>query len=210
GERRLRAVRLLGWATVPVLVRHIADEHLLEAALVENLQREQLTPVEEALAYRALLDQYGYTQESLSQRVGKDRSTIANTVRLLALPQAVQQDLEEGRLSAGHARALLAVSDPARQIGIRNVILAKGLNVRETESLVNRQRPSATPSVKPSLPQREEVLFQSAQDTLERQLATRVIIRRAPGTQGEGAGKIEIEYYSLEDFNRLYERLNRS
>lgn len=140
GERRLRAIRLLGWAAAPALVRSIPDDGLLEAALVENIQREPLSPIEEATAYRQLLDDHGYTQETLSHRVGKDRSTIANMVRLLALPEPVQHDLEVGRLTIGHARALLAIADAARLRHVHRLILGKGLSVRETEALVARER----------------------------------------------------------------------
>jgi ParB family transcriptional regulator, chromosome partitioning protein len=205
-------VQSLGWREVPVLVREVPDEALLEAALVENLQREQLTPIEEAAAYRALLEHYGYTQEALAARVGKDRSTIANMVRLLALPRLLQEDLDEGRLTIGHARALLGLPEPERQLALRNLVLERGLSVRETEQLVQRDRSrrvpgGAAPGPAPALPPREALQFQAVQDMLERRLATRVRIQH--GAAGSGAGRIEIEYYSLDDFNRLYELLVR-
>jgi ParB family chromosome partitioning protein len=210
GERRLRAARLLGWTHVPALVRTVPDDFLLETALVENLQREQLTPMEEATAYRTLLDRYGYTQETLAERVGKDRSTIANLVRLLALSPPLRQDLDAGRLSVGHARALLAVPDPERQVALRNVVLTRGLSVRETESLIARERGRDTPGAgqappppRPG-PNREELSLQAARQILERRLATRVAIRR----EGQAGGRIEIEFYDLEDFNRLYALLS--
>ena len=140
GERRLRAMRLLGLKVVPALLREIPDEKLLEAALVENIQREPLNPVEEAEAYRALLNRYGYTKEALALRVGKDRSTIANMVRLLALPPLLKEDLADGRLSAGHARALLTLSGADRQIALRGVVIERGLSVRETERLTARAK----------------------------------------------------------------------
>lgn len=209
GERRLRAIKTLGWGNAPVLVRKIADDALLEAALVENLQREQLTPLEEAQSYRTLLDEYGYTQETLSRRVGKDRSTIANMVRLLALPGTLQEDLEENRLSVGHARALLAVDDTHTQLELRNLILAGELSVRETEQLVNRARDKAAlpPQAQP-LPEtpEEEMLrmqYQAVQESLEQHFATKIAINR----QGQHGGKVEIEFYSLDDFNRIYELL---
>ncbi|HKJ00126.1 MAG TPA: ParB/RepB/Spo0J family partition protein [bacterium] len=216
GERRLRAVQHLGWQEVPVLVREVPDDALLEAALVENLQREQLTPIEEAAAYRTLLDQYGYTQEALAVRVGKDRSTIANMVRLLALPLLLQEDLDDGRLTIGHARALLGVAEPDRQLGLRALVLQRGLSVRETEQLVQRERsgapaPGAVPpadAAPPALPAAESLQFQAVQEMLERRLGTRVTIQRA-GQASAGTGCIEIEYYSLDDFNRLYELLVR-
>lgn len=219
GERRLRAVRLLGWQWAPALVREVPDEQLLEAALVENLQREELTPIEEATAYRTLLDQYGYTQDTLAGQVGKDRSTIANLVRLLSLPLSLQEDLETGGLTTGHARALLAIPEPDRQVALRNVIVERGLSVRETERLVNRARKSGTNATdgrlakqagSVELPTGLALQFQAVQEMLERRFSTRVIIRR--GEQGNAAteaGRIEIEFYSLDDFNRLYELLVR-
>jgi ParB family transcriptional regulator, chromosome partitioning protein len=215
GERRLRAVQSLGWQEVPALVRAVPDEALLEAALVENLQREQLTPIEEAAAYRTLLDQLGYTQEALAARVGKDRSTIANMVRLLSLPPLLQEDLDEGRLSIGHARALLGLPEADRQLALRGVVLERGLSVRETEQLVQRARapareaaPGTATGAAAALPPAETLQFQAAQEMLERRLATRVtILHRGSGSAGNG--RIEIEYYSLDDFNRLYELLVR-
>ncbi|MDH5752604.1 MAG: ParB/RepB/Spo0J family partition protein [Deltaproteobacteria bacterium] len=218
GERRLKAITLLAWENAPVVVRQIPDANLLEAALVENLQREQLTPLEEALAYRTLLDQYGYTQEALSRRVGKDRSTIANMIRLLSLPQSIQQDLDHGRLSVGHARALLAVTDPVKQLALRKSVLTRDLSVREVEQLVNRERETAARKTggdkgEAAAPHRdngrlrEELHFTAAAETLERSLGTRIGIRRQGRDTPEGGGCIEIEYYSLEDFNRLFEIL---
>lgn len=219
GERRLRAVRLLGWQWAPALVREVPDEQLLEAALVENLQREELTPIEEATAYRTLLDQYGYTQDTLAGQVGKDRSTIANLVRLLSLPLSLQEDLEAGGLTTGHARALLAIPEPDRQVALRNVIVERGLSVRETERLVNRARKSRTNATDGrlaeqaggvELPAGLALQFQAVQEMLERRFSTRVIIRRGEqGSAATEAGRIEIEFYSLDDFNRLYELLVR-
>ena len=211
GERRLRAVRHLGWKTVPVVVRQIPDEALLETSLVENLQREQLSPIEEALAYRTLLDGYGYTQETLAPRVGKDRSTLANMVRLLALPVSLQEDLESGRLSVGHARALLAVEEMDRQFALRDLVVKRRLSVRETERLVQleQQRRSSRPDdpSKPETPDAEALNFEAARNSLERQLGTRVAIQQGPDGQG---GRIEIEYYDMDDFNRLYDLFLRS
>ena len=211
GERRLRALRLLGWAEAPALVRDIPDGGLLEAALVENLQREQLTPVEEAAAYRQLLDRHGYTQETLARRLGRDRSTIANMVRLLALPLAVREDLDAGRLSVGHARALLAVGDARRQQALRRIVLGRGLSVRETEALVGQEklravegkggkRPSARSMPPPPL---LHPRWRELQDRLERRFGTRVRIEPVPGA----GGAIRIEYADGEDFNRIYDLL---
>lgn len=207
GERRLRAVKELGWEHAPALVRNIPDDELLEAALVENLQREPMTPVEEAQAYQDLLADHGYTQDSLAERVGKDRSTIANMVRLLALPLPIQHDLEEDRLTIGHARALLALTDLERQMEVRNAILAGSLSVRETERLVNRQRQplSSKAQTAQQATQDDEVKLNAAKEVLEDRLATKVNIHAPP----QKTGKIEIEFYSLEDFNRLFDLLRK-
>jgi len=204
GERRLRALRLLGWPAAPAIVRAIRDAELLEAALVENLQREPLTPIEEAQALRDLMERHGYTQESLAARIGKDRSTISNLVRLLELPLPIQEDLEAGRLSAGHARALLAVPDTVLRIALRNEVLRRSLTVRETERLIRLQaedRSGATdaPGEEPPPASPE---FQHARHMLERKLGTRVAIH-----ERDGQGRLEIEFYSLEDFNRLFDWL---
>jgi ParB family chromosome partitioning protein len=208
GERRLRAIRLLGWASAPALVRAVPDEALLETALVENLQREPLSPIEEATAYRQLLVEHGYTQETLAQRVGKDRSTIANMIRLLALPQAVQQDLEAGRLTIGHARALLAVTDAARLRHLHRLVLGKGLSVRETEALVARERApvraaGGRPVAQPPAPALGPK-WQAAQERLERALGTRVTISL---DDSKSSGKVVIDFCDLDDFNRIYELL---
>ena len=202
GERRLRAVQWLGRVTIPAVVRHIPDRDLLETALVENLQREQLTPVEEAQAYRDLLDLHGYTQDTLAQRVGRDRSTIANLVRLLALPQALQDDLEEGHLTIGHARALLPLEDVPRQLELGQRIVQEGLSVREVERLVKRLLAQQPPTPEPPAPPLDPA-YTAVQHLLERRLGTRVAIH-----QQNHQGRIEIEFYSLEDFNRVYEMLS--
>ena len=209
GERRLRAIKSLGWAHAPALVRAIADDDLLEAALVENLQREQLTPIEEAQSYQDLLNAHGYTQDSLASRVGKDRSTIANMIRLLALPNSIQNDLEEDRLTVGHARALLALTDKEAQLTIRADILARELSVRETERLVTRTRQPLTGKKTGAGAQteRDSVKFAAAKDALEQTLSTRVAIHPQPNP--DKPGRIEIEYYSLEDFNRLFDLLRK-
>ena len=205
GERRLRAIRHLGRTAAPALVRKISDRDLLEAALVENLQREQLSPIEEAQAYRELMRRFGYTQENVAQRVGKERSTVANMVRLLGLPHPIQQDLETGRLSVGHARALLPIGNPARQIAIRDAVISGGLSVRDTENLVKSEvigsGGEAAGSDRPNQA-RLDPQFQAVQDALERRYGTRVTIR-----QKQHQGRVELEFYSLDDFNRIYDLL---
>ena len=210
GERRLRALQYLGRSHTPAVLRQVADDALLEMALVENLQREPLTPIEEAQAYRALMDAHGYTQERLAARLGKDRSTIANLVRLLSLPPGIQTDVEAERLSVGHARALLGCGDPVRMVMLRDLILARDLSVRDTERLLRadhlRQNRTLTDKheVAPTAADgdRVNVQYEAAREELERALGTRVTFHR----QGPG-GRMEIDFYSLDDFNRLYDLL---
>ena len=208
GERRLRALRLLGRRTVPAIVRRISEDALLEMALVENLQREPLTPVEEARAYRALIDAHGYTQEELAERIGKDRSTIANMMRLLSLPETVQADLEEERMSVGHARALLGCEDPALMLRLREQVLAGELSVRGVERRIQENRRTVAggdaDGARARLPDSRELSYQQARETLEQHLGTRVTIHASGDT-----GRLEIEFYSVDDFNRLYDALLR-
>jgi len=193
GERRLRAAQQLGMEQVLVTIHDCADGELLEIALIENIQRENLNPLEEARAYRRLGDEFKLTQEEIAKRVGKDRSTVANTVRLLQLPQEVQREIERGTLSAGHARALVNAGPEAAKIKLAREIVARRLTVRETEKLAKRHaRPQA------------DVELQAAEHRLTEALGTRVRLRTRRG----GAGKIEIEYYSLEGLNALIDRLS--
>lgn len=216
GERRLRAMHLLGWRRAPALVRTIPEEHLLETALVENLQREPLTPIEEAQAYRALLEHHGYTQDTLARRVGRDRSTVANLLRLLRLPARLQQDLDEARMSVGHARALLALDGVEPQLALREIILEQGLSVRETERRVNkalRRTGRGGGAAEPGAAANPKL--DAAQEALENRFRTRVAISQGakagggmePGGGMESGGRIEIEYYSVDDFNRIYDLL---
>jgi ParB family chromosome partitioning protein len=193
GERRFRAAQQLGMEQVPVTVRDCADGEMLEVALIENIQRENLNPLEEARAYRRLTDEFKLTQDEIATRVGKDRSTVANTVRLLQLPQEVQREIERGTLSAGHARALVNAGPEAAKIKLAREIVARRLTVREAEKLAKRQvRPLA------------DVESRAAEQRLTEALGTRVRLHTRRG----GAGKIEIDYYSLEGLNALIDRLS--
>ena len=202
GERRLRAAQQAGLETVPVVVRDARAEDRLELALIENLQRENLTPLEEAEAYRHLLDQYGMTQEELAERVGKSRPAITNALRLLGLPDAVKAQLETGELSAGHARAVLAVDGPAQQVAFARAVADRKLTKAETERLAASQRPRATGRKPRSEPQ--DIHLHALAEELTRGLGTRVrITRRARG------GAIEIEFYSDAELDVLIDRLRR-
>jgi ParB family chromosome partitioning protein len=190
GERRWRAAQRLGLHEVPVIVRPIADSEALEIALVENLQREDLSPLEEAEAYRRLIEEFDRTQASLAEAVGKSRSHVANTMRLLSLPTEVRRRLDEGELSAGHARALLAAADPAT---LAEEIVRRGLNVRATERLVQR-RAEAPPTKR----------RQHDADTLalERELAA-VLGLRVTLEQKKRGGALTLHYASLDQLDRL-------
>jgi ParB family chromosome partitioning protein len=205
GERRWRAARLAGLQRVPVVVRDVAEgqeRSLLEVALIENIQRENLNPIEEALAYRRLADEFHLTQDAIASAVGKDRATIANVLRLLKLPDVVRADVASGRLSMGHARALLALATEAEQLDAAQEIAARGLSVRDTEALVKERTaqpasPAAAPAPKPA-----DVHTRAAEDRLKLVLGTRVrIVRRGK------RGRIEIEFGSEEELIRIFEQL---
>jgi ParB family chromosome partitioning protein len=201
GERRWRAAQKAGVRRVPVFVRDVPDDKLLEIALIENLQRENLNPLEEAEAYRRLIDDYQLTQEEVAAAVGKDRATVANYVRLLALPSEVQAELAAGALAMGHARALLGLTEPAAQRRAAREVVARGLSVRETEGLVKqlgRPTPPRPAGSSPGL----DVHTQAAQDRLRVALGTRVrIVRRGR------KGRIEIDFASESELQRLFEHL---
>jgi ParB family chromosome partitioning protein len=202
GERRWRAARLAGLLHVPIVVREIApgaERSLLEVALIENIQRENLNPIEEALAYRRLADQFEMTQEAIATAVGKDRVTIANTLRLLKLPDDVRADVASGVLSMGHARALLALPDEAEQRRMAREVVARGLSVRETESLAKKSAEERAPAKAAA---NVDVHTRAAEDRLRLVLGTRVrIVRR--GTRG----RIEIDFGSEDELIRIYEQL---
>jgi ParB family chromosome partitioning protein len=195
GERRWRAARLAGLSHIPAVIRDTTDAESLELALVENLLREDLNPMEEAEGYQRLLGEFDWTQEELGQRVGKDRSSVANCLRLLKLPGVIQDDLRAGRLTMGHARALLSLDSPADQLKLRSEILAHSWSVRATEAGVQRKQRQA-----PRRAGRRSAELTALEDSLRESLATRV---RLVGT--ERAGRIEIVYTSAEDLERLTE-----
>jgi ParB family transcriptional regulator, chromosome partitioning protein len=205
GERRWRAAQRAGLQRVPVVVRDVApgsEKQLLELALVENIQRENLNPVDEALAYQRLADNYELTQDQIAAAVGKDRSSVANYLRLLKLPEEVRGDLVAGALSMGHARALLALTDAAAQRQAAREVIARSLSVRDTEALVRKlASPAATGAAKKA-PAGNDVHTKAAEDRLRFALGTKVRIAR----KGQG-GTIEIDFGSEAELNRLYEQL---
>jgi ParB family chromosome partitioning protein len=204
GERRWRAAKIAGLLRVPVVVRDVAagqERSLLEMALIENIQRENLNPIEEALAYRRLSDEFRLKQEDIAAAVGKDRATVANLVRLLKLPEEVRAQVASGALSVGHARALLALPSEADQRRTARDVIARNLSVRETESLVKKIGAAAVPAASaPAKP--VDVHTRAAEERLRLALGTRVRIVR----QGS-RGKIEIDFGSEDELIRIYEQL---
>ena len=206
GERRWRALRQIGVAVVPVVIKNVSNEDLLEVALLENIQRENLTPVEEAQAYKELLETHQYTQEHLAKRIGKDRSTIANLVRLLQLPSAVLNDLDQGRLTIGHARPLLALPGQIDQIYFREKILKNGWSVRRTEQEVKQYivlLEGEKSPVKGKKSKKKESKHQYIQD-IETKLQQRLSCKVAIQHKTSGSGTIEIKYSDLDEFDRLF------
>jgi len=204
GERRWRAAQLAGLARVPIVVRDVAagqERSLLEMALIENIQREDLNPIEQALAYRRLTDDFQLTQEDVAGAVGKDRTSIANHLRLLRLPDEVRADVAAGTLSMGHARALLSLPTEADQRRVARDVIARGLSVRETESLAKKIADGSTPAPA-AAPKPVDVHTRAAEERLRLALGTRVRIVR----KGK-AGRIEIDFGSEEELIRIYEQL---
>ncbi len=198
GERRWRAAQLAGLTQVPVVVKEATEQATLELALVENVQRADLNAVEEAEAYGRLMQEFGLTQQQVADRVGKSRAAVANTVRLLSLPETLKRAVVEERITEGHARAILGLRERQQQIAVLERVEREGLTVRQTEELVRRLNEPA-----PSRPQpQRDPDIARIEDDLRRTLGTRVSVR--PGKRG---GRIVIEYYSDDEFQGLYERL---
>lgn len=202
GERRWRAAKLAGLTEVPVVIQEVAEPRMLELALIENIQREDLNPIETAHAYDRLRKELGLSQEEIGQRTGKDRSSIANAIRLLNLPSEVQMLLAEHRLSMGHARAILGLQSPEEQIEIADKTAAQGLSVRQVETLV-QERTSDRTKARSKREMLVDPNVKAAVDQLERVLGTRVRIVELTDQRG----RIEIEYYSQAELDRLFEQI---
>ena len=205
GERRWRAARLAGLKKVPVVVRQVEESQLLELALIENIQREELNPIEEAGAYQKLISELGLSQEQVASRVSKDRSTVANMLRLLRLPSAIRKAIAQQQISPGHARPLLALGGADAQMGIAREVVEKGLSVRDVErrvkALLTEKSRSGKKKTKSPL---ADPNTRAAEDRLRQVLGTRVRILR-----NGRAGRIELSFHSEEDLSRLYEMLLR-
>ncbi len=194
GERRWRAAQRIGLKKVPVLIRTIPKEQELEVSLIENLQREELNPIEIAHAYQKLIQELQYTQQQIAEKVGKDRTSVTNYLRLLKLPEEIQGELAENKISMGHARALLAIKNPEQQKHVCRLIIQKKLSVREAEKMISKPRMK---------PKKERILdpnLIALQEEFIKLLGTKVTLQ---GNQNKGA--LKIYYYSLDDLNRIYE-----
>ncbi len=202
GERRLRAAKLAGLKTIPVLIKDVSNAEMLEMAIVENIQRENLNPIEEAEAYHRLITEFGLTQEQASVRVGKSRSAVANFLRLRQLPEQIKESITKGQLSMGHARALLGADTSAHQSAAWRAIIRKSLSVRQTEDLVKRLR-NASKTVERKKSTTEDRHLNSVADDLSRRFGTKVQIKR----RGK-KGKLEIEFYGNDDLDRLLNLFN--
>jgi ParB family chromosome partitioning protein len=193
GERRLRAATALNLETVPAVIRNVNDEEALVLALIENLQREELNPIEEAEAYKKLIESFNYTHDTLAQSIGKDRSTITNLLRLLKLPKELRESLYKGEMTVGHARALLAVESPTEKMRLADLIVKEGISVRELERLISGDDKGVQPTKK-----NKDFEISSLEEELQKILGTKVTIQHK-----KKKGKIILEYYSLEDFDRI-------
>jgi ParB family transcriptional regulator, chromosome partitioning protein len=208
GERRFRAASRLGWTAIPAFVRDVTDEQLLSLALVENLQREDLNPIEEAEGYRQLIHEFGLAHQQVAEAVGKERSTVTNALRLLALPDDVQQLVRDGSLSLGHARALLGVPPGTSLTDMAHKVVSDRLSVREVERLVQDQKPASkrtrdhdTQQTVSDVPEVRRLT-----DRLRRFLQTDVAVH----VDSTGRGEVRIRFYSADDFNRVFELITRS
>ncbi|MBW7475637.1 ParB/RepB/Spo0J family partition protein [Paenibacillus oenotherae] len=203
GERRFRASQLCGNSTIPAVVRNFSDQQVMEIALIENLQREDLNAIELALAYQALVDKFNLTQEELSMKVGKSRSHIANFLRLLTLPEEIKENVSRGTLSMGHARALVGVKDEARKKELAELTIANEWSVRDLEEAIQKLDQKAPTKVKPSAKKRDPYIEQ-LEESLREQFKTTVKIK-----QQKDKGKIELLYYNKQDLERLLELMQQ-
>lgn len=206
GERRWRAARMAGLTEVPVIIKDLSEQESMEIALIENLQREDLNPIEEALGYQELMEAYGFTQDQVAKRVGKSRSAVANALRLIGLPEEVRPLLESGALSAGHARALLALEDKAQMVETARLAVEKGLSVRELEKRAKTAK--AAPKAGEGTPRSVQNPFPQDSYYEEMELALREALHRKVKIASEGEkGTLQIEFYSKEELRDLAARL---
>lgn len=205
GERRWRAAKMAGLKEIPVIIRNYTEQEIMEISLIENIQREDLNPIEEAQAYKRLLTEFNLKQDEVAERVAKSRAAVTNSIRLLKLCDKVQQMVIDDMISTGHARALLAVEDPEEQFTLAQEIFDQKLSVREVEKLVkNLHKPEKQKQKKEN--QTIQVIYQDIEDKLKQKLSTKVTVT----PRGEGSGKIEIEFYNHEDLDRLLDMIGNN
>ena len=206
GERRWRAAKKAGLKEVPVIIKNLSEQEIVEISLIENIQRENLNPIEEAQAYKRLLTEFNLKQDEVAERVAKSRTAVTNSMRLLKLCDDVQQMVIEGMISTGHARALISIADPEQQYNIAQQIFDEKLSVRDVEKLVkNLNKPAKVSSKKETIDKSLEAVYQDIEENLKQKLSTKVSIT----SKGNGAGKLEIEFYSHDDLERLMDLLSR-
>lgn len=205
GERRWRAAKIAGLKEIPVIIRDYTEREIAEIALIENVQREDLNPIEEAMGYKRLIEEFDLKQEEVAECVSKSRSAITNSMRLLKLPEELQKYLIDNKLSMGHARALLAVDDAAKQIELAEKIIKENLSVREVEKLVKNL--DKVPKEKTIPDVQLQAIYASYEEKMKQSLATKVSISQS--LKKKGAGKFEIEFYTTEDFERIVEKIMR-
>ena len=206
GERRWRAAKKAGLKEVPVIIKNLSEQEIVEISLIENIQRENLNPIEEAQAYKRLLTEFNLKQDEVAERVAKSRTAVTNSMRLLKLCDDVQQMVIEGMISTGHARALISIEDPEQQYNIAQQIFDEKLSVRDVEKLVkNLNKPAKVSSKKETIDKSLEAVYQDIEENLKQKLSTKVSIT----SKGNGAGKLEIEFYSHDDLERLMDLLSR-
>lgn len=205
GERRWRAAKLAGLKQVPVIIKHLTDQEIVEISLIENIQREDLNPIEEAIAYKRLLNEFNLKQDEVAERVSKSRTAVTNSMRLLKLNDKVQQMVIDDMISTGHARALLAIADEEKQFTIAQKIFDEKLSVRETEKLVKKYQKMKASPVKDVNQDKVKLdaVYQEVEEKMKTILGTKVIINQKDSMKG----KIEIEYYSPSELDRIYELL---
>jgi len=206
GERRWRAAKMAGLKEVPVIIRDYSEKEIAEISLIENIQREDLNPIEEAMAYKRLLDEFSMKQDEVAERVSKSRVAITNSIRLLKLSPRVQQMLIDDMITTGHARALIGISNAEEQYNLAQKVFDEKLSVRDVEKLVKNLHKPAKAQKKETVDQALVAIYQNLEEQLKQKLSTKVSIT----SKGEGAGKIEIEFFSHEDLERILDMINKS
>ena len=204
GERRWRAAKIAGLKEVPVIVKKYSDLEIMEISLIENIQRENLNPIEEALAYKRLLNEFHLKQDELAERVSKSRAAVTNSMRLLKLDERVQQMVIDDMLTTGHARALLGIEDPELQVNVATRVFDEKLSVREVEKLVRKIQEKKTEQ--PKSDPVDDFIYTDLEEKMKAAMGTKVSIKQ----KAKGKGKIEIEYYSREDLERIFEAITKN